>query len=257
MSIFRSEVSSVELVADNPVHQRQLRAYIEAKNYVHGDLLEVGCGEGRGIDTLAEHISSYTAIDKTTYVQEVIKQKYPKAVFYNIHIPPFEGISDNSFDSIVSFQVIEHIKDDLAYLKEIYRVLKPGGVALISTPNIKKTLTRNPWHIREYTAEELKALVSKVFANVEFKGIDGSARFYSYHNENKKSVAKYKRFDVFNLENKLPLWLYQIPYDILNRFNRNKLKSQNEGLVAEIDINDFFLSNKVDEVLDFFVVLHK
>jgi 2-polyprenyl-3-methyl-5-hydroxy-6-metoxy-1,4-benzoquinol methylase len=245
MSVFSSEVSSVELVADNPVHQRQLRAYVEAKNFVNGDLLEVGCGEGRGVDTLSAHINSYSAIDKTTSVQSIIIAKYPKAVFYNIHIPPFAGIEDNSFDSIVSFQVIEHIQDDLAYLKEIYRVLKPGGIAMISTPNIKKTLTRNPWHIRE------------VFSNVDFKGIDGSARFYQYYDQNKKSVAKYKRFDIFGLENKLPLWLYQIPYDILNRINRNKLQQSNTGLVAEIDLSDFYLSDNVEEVLDFFVLLYK
>jgi 2-polyprenyl-3-methyl-5-hydroxy-6-metoxy-1,4-benzoquinol methylase len=143
-------------------------------------------------------------------------------------------------DSIVSFQVIEHIKDDLAYLKEIYRILKPGGVALISTPNIKKTLTRNPWHIREYTPSEFKNLISKVFTNFQLKGIDGSDKFYKYYEKNKLSVQKFKKFDIFNLENRLPLSLYQIPYDILNRINRDKLNEKNSKLVEDISIDDFF-----------------
>jgi SAM-dependent methyltransferase len=257
MAVFSSEVTTTHLVADGPVHLRQYRAYIEAKKYISGNLLEIGCGEGRGIDVLKEHITSYTAIDKNISVQATIKKKYPNANFHNITIPPIAPIEDNTLDSIVSFQVIEHIKDDLVYLKEIYRILKPGGVALVSTPNIKKTLTRNPWHIREYTPSEFKNLISKVFTNFELKGIDGSDKFYKYYEKNKLSVQKFKKFDIFNLENRLPLSLYQIPYDILNRINRDKLNEKNSKLVEGISIDDFFLTNNIDECLDFFVILHK
>ncbi|GIS31642.1 MAG: hypothetical protein Ct9H90mP3_4380 [Flammeovirgaceae bacterium] len=41
-----------------------------------------------------------------------------------------------------SFQVIEHIKNDKLFIKEIHRILKPGGKALISNPNISMTLTK-------------------------------------------------------------------------------------------------------------------
>jgi 2-polyprenyl-3-methyl-5-hydroxy-6-metoxy-1,4-benzoquinol methylase len=80
-------------------------------------------------------------------------------------IPPFSGLQDNAFDVVVSFQVIEHIRNDRQYIKEIYRVLKPGGKALITTPNIKMSLSRNPWHIREYTAVELSDL-SSIYSTV-------------------------------------------------------------------------------------------
>ena len=73
-----------------------------------------------------------------------------------MNIPPLNGLDDNSFDSIVSFQVIEHIQDDMLFLKEIHRVLKPGGIALLTTPNRRMSLSRNPWHIREYLSDELK-----------------------------------------------------------------------------------------------------
>ncbi|QQR98247.1 MAG: class I SAM-dependent methyltransferase [Sphingobacteriales bacterium] len=257
MSVFSSEVTSTNLAADGPVHLRQYRAYIEAKQFISGNMLEIGCGEGRGIDVLKEHITSYTAIDKTQSVQEIIKKKYPNAKFINITIPPIKGIEDNTFDSIVSFQVIEHIQNDVEYLKEIYRILKPGGVALVSTPNINNTLTRNPWHIREYTPQEFNQLISSVFTNYTIKGINGSSKFYTYHEKNKLSVQKFKKFDIFNLEHRLPLKLYQIPYDILNRMNRNKLNNDNTKLVSDITIEDFHLTENVDECLDFFVILHK
>jgi 2-polyprenyl-3-methyl-5-hydroxy-6-metoxy-1,4-benzoquinol methylase len=91
-------------------------------------------------------------------------------------IPPFVGLDDNSFDVVISFQVIEHIKDDFNYLKEIHRVLRPGGKALITTPNIKMSLSRNPWHIREYTSNELKGLGQKVFSSVKMLGIAGNEK---------------------------------------------------------------------------------
>ena len=73
-----------------------------------------------------------------------------------MNIPPLGTLSENTYDCIVSFQVIEHIQNDVLYLKELHRVLKPGGIALLTTPNRKLSLSRNPWHIREYLAAELR-----------------------------------------------------------------------------------------------------
>ena len=79
-------------------------------------------------------------------------------------IPPLNNIEENSVDYVVSFQVTEHIQDDNSFLKEIYRVLKPGGSVILTTPNKLMSLTRNPWHIREYTTTEIKKLIKKVFS---------------------------------------------------------------------------------------------
>ena len=53
-----------------------------------------------------------------------------------------------------------------------------------------------------------------------------------YYQKNKESVKKITRFDIFNLQYILPRWMLQIPYDILNRLNRKKLKSDNEEVVG-------------------------
>ncbi len=92
-----------------------------------------------------------------------------------------QKLSSRAIDTVVCIGVLEHIKEDATYLKEIHRVLKPGGKALISTPNIKMSLSRNPWHMREYTASELTTLCASVFEGVEMKGIAGNDKVMEYH----------------------------------------------------------------------------
>lgn len=257
MATYTTEIASDKIVSDNPIHQRLLQAYYLAKPYIKGDLLELGCGEGRGVELLVPLADSYLALDKIQSVIDELIKKYPDVSFEQAVFPPFSTLKDNSFDSIVSFQVIEHVKKDGDFLAEIYRVLRPGGKAVLTTPNIKKTLTRNPWHIREYTASELTQLAKKYFGKVEMKGIGGNEKVMAYYEENKKSVQKITRFDIFNLQYRLPAHMLRIPYDILNRINRNKLNAGNNQLVTTIQYNDYVLIDNAEEALDLFLVLEK
>ena len=257
MAIFTTEITSDKITSDNPLHQRLFRAYVDALPLIHGDVLELGCGEGRGIDLIEKKAKSFTAIDKIDEVIKVLKHKYNSHKFYTSSFPPVTLFSDNSFDTIISFQVIEHIKDDILFINEIFRLLKPGGTAILTTPNILMTLTRNPWHIREYTSESLQDIANKSFQNIEMKGITGNDKIMKYYNENKKSVQKFKNLDILNLEKILPAVIYKIPYEILNRLNRNKLKNQDDTLVSSISADDYFLKDDDPNNLDLFLILKK
>lgn len=257
MATYTTEIASDKLLSDNPIHQRLLQAYYLAQEHIEGSLLEVGCGEGRGVELLAPLSDKYLAIDKIQQVIDALRKKHPGVEFRQAFVPPFEGIANNSFDRVVSFQVIEHIQNDRLFLEEIYRVLKPGGKAIITTPNIKKTLSRNPWHVREYTAQQLIDLCASIFSKVEAKGVNGNEKVMTYYEKNKKSVEKITRFDIFNLQYRLPAWMLRIPYDILNRLNRNKLEGEDKELVTSITHKDYLLSEKPEESLDLFYILHK
>jgi SAM-dependent methyltransferase len=257
MSIYASEITSENHVADNPIHQRLLKAYYEAIPFIKGTLLEIGCGEGRGIELLAPKAEKYIAIDKIAEIQDYIKNKHNNIEFHNITVPPLTPIHTDSVDTVVTFQVIEHIKDDNKYLEEIFRVLKPGGKAIISTPNINLSLTRNPWHEREYTPTEFINLCKKYFTQIEAYGITGNDKVWQYYNENKKSVEKITRWDILGLQHKLPNAILRIPYDIMNRRNRNKLRKGNTTLSDSICLEDFVLTKELDKSFDFFFVLTK
>lgn len=257
MSVYTTEIASDVIASDNPIHQRLLKAYYLSLEYISGNVLEVGCGEGRGVELLAHKADSFTGIDKITQVIENLKSKHPDHDFRQLVIPPFSGLNDNAYDVVISFQVIEHIKNDIAYLKEIHRVLKPGGKALITTPNIKMSLSRNPWHIREYTATELTDLAKQVFPQVEMLGVSGNEKVMSYYEDNRRSVNKMMKWDVLNLQYRLPAFMLKAPYEILNRMNRNKLKEGNDGLVSEIHHSDYLLSKDADTSLDLFCIMKK
>ena len=257
MSIYTTEITSDKIVSDNPLHHRLLSAYVFAEKYINGDVLELGCGEGRGIDIILKKSKSFTAIDKISEVTERLSKKYKNEKFISSSFPPLINIEDNSFDTIVTFQVIEHINNDNLFVEEIYRILRPGGKALISTPNIEMTLTRNPWHIREYTSRQLQDLTAKFFSKITMKGIGGNDKIKKYYEENKKSVSKFKRLDILNLEKNLPNFLYKIPYEILNRMNRNKLQANDKSLVSSISTNDYSLQDDNPKNLDLFLILEK
>lgn len=254
--IYTTEITSDTLASDNPLHQRLLKPYVVAHDWIRGDLLEVGCGEGRGIPRLFPYIASYSAIDKIDTAIAALQEKYPEAKLIAGNLPPLP-YADESFDSVVSFQVIEHIRDDRNFLREIHRVLRPGGVALLTTPNRPLSLSRNPWHIREYTATELTSLAKAFFPNVEMKGITGNEKVMRYHEQNRASVNRIMRWDILDLQHRLPAALLRIPYDILNRMNRNRLKSGSDQLVAGITHEDYLVTSNAAEALDLFLIVRK
>ena len=257
MAVYSTEITSEEITSDNPIHQRLLKAYYAVESLVSGDILEIGCGEGRGVDLIAPLGKSYVAVDKIGPVIQELQSKYPELKFIQMRLPPLEGLVDESYDTIVSFQVIEHIKKDKYYLEEIYRLLKPGGKAIISTPNKNYSLTRNPWHIREYVPQELIDLCSPVFDRVEAWGIKGSQKVMDYHERNRESVKRITRWDILNLQYRLPRFILRIPYEILNRLNRNKLEKADDQLVSSINQQDYVLDKDPSKCLDLFYVLHK
>lgn len=257
MKVYTTEITSDRIVSDNPVHQRLLMPYYYVRDMIHGDLIEPGCGEGRGIPVVHPFVDTYLGIDKNDEVINSLKHKFPGCRFEQMHFPPMKGMADQSFDSCISFQVIEHIKDDLLFIKEIYRVLKPGGTAVITTPNRKMSLTRNPWHVREYLAGELRSLVSQVFPGVKLMGITGNDKVMEYYEENRRSVQKITRFDFLNLQYRLPAALLRIPYDLMNRLNRNRLKNSNTGLVNGITYEDYLITDDPGEALDLMCIMYK
>ena len=103
-------------------------------------------------------------------------------------------------------------------------------------------------------AIESEKSLNRVFIQ---RGLTGASAFELIKTLNKKSVEKIRKWDIFNLEKNMPRWFMQIPYDILNRFNRNKLQDKNKSLVDDIKYTDYSISEMTDQCLDYFCIVTK
>lgn len=249
-----AERVSARDASDNFVFQRSILAYYKAAQLVSGDVLEIGTGMGYGVDVIAPSASTYTTIDKNC--PEFENPLPANAIFRQMVVPPLD-FPDESFDYVVSFQVIEHIKQDAEFVREVSRVLRPGGKFIVSTPNAPMSLTRNPWHVREYRAEELEALLSKSFSSVECMGVDGNDRVMEYYEQNRRGVERITRFDIFDFQHRLPRWMLQIPYDVLNRLNRRRLLANNENLTCSIRMDDYSIGEISEHSFDLYYIATK
>lgn len=248
-----AERVSAQDASDNYVFQRSILAYHKASEIVSGRVLEIGTGMGYGVRIVAPHTEEFITIDKSEAYAEPLPEN---ARFLQMAAPPIR-FEDESFDYVISFQVIEHIKQDKEFVKEVWRVLKKGGRFIVSTPNAPMSLTRNPWHVREYTGEELQALLGREFSQVEIYGVNGNEKIMEYYEKNRKGVEKITRFDILDLQHRLPRWILQIPYDILNRINRRRLLKGNQELTTSIKMEDYNVGELSGKSFDLYFIAKK
>lgn len=252
-----AKVATAERVSreasDNFVFQRSVLAYHYAAEIISGDVLEIGTGTGYGVEILAPKCKRFITVDK--FLDPSVPQ-VENVEQHQMVVPPI-GFESGSFDFVVSFQVIEHIKNDTQFVREVARVLRPGGKFIVSTPNAPMSLTRNPWHIREYTAEELQNLLSISFSTITPAGVVGNQKIMEYYEKNRQGVERITRFDILDLQHRLPRQLLQIPYDILNRINRRRLLKKNTELTTSIEMTDYSVSSATDQSFDLLFVAEK
>ncbi|WP_346764572.1 class I SAM-dependent methyltransferase [Rhodococcus sp. HNM0569] len=126
-------------------------------------VLEAGPGEGYGADMIADVAAHVTGVDYDTSAVEHIRARYPRVEMLHGNLAELP-LADQSVDTIVNFQVIEHLWDQAQFLRECFRVLTPGGELLVSTPNRitfspGRDTPLNPFHTRELDARELTELL--------------------------------------------------------------------------------------------------
>jgi SAM-dependent methyltransferase len=133
---------------------------------------DLACGEGYGSDVLARGVAEVVGIDANPEAHEHARLRYrrPNLRFERGLVEELTG----PFDAVVFLQTIEHIHDPEALVR---RIGEAAPLAFISTPN-RLTLappgsekSDNPWHLREYTVEEYRALLDPCFGEVEILGL--------------------------------------------------------------------------------------
>ncbi len=135
-------------------------------------VLDIACGEGYGSNLLATKATHVTGMDADEITIEKATAKYKKDNICFVQSQAEKiAASDNEFDLVVSFETLEHLSDHTTMMKEIKRVLKQGGLLIISTPDKKeytdKKMHENPFHIKELYRNEFEELLKSTFSHVQ------------------------------------------------------------------------------------------
>lgn len=138
--------------------------------------LDIASGEGYGTYALSKSATSVIGVDIDEPSVERAREKY--GLDYRVGTANKIPVVDASVDCVVSFETLEHLEDALAFLREVHRVLKPGGRLLLSTPNrhvYHAGVSANEYHVREYSLPEVCTLLGPGFSIAQAYGQSFSA----------------------------------------------------------------------------------
>jgi len=116
------------------------------------------------------------------------------------HVPFAPGC----FALVVSFQVIEHLEDPTDYIDALARLLAPGGLVMLTTPNLLMSDGVNPYHVHEYRADELEQRLRTRFQEVEVLGIGASEPVHAYLAARSARIRRIMHLDPLGLRRLLP-----------------------------------------------------
>lgn len=148
MNVYRKRSNAFLSKELDPAFAR--RASIIARNLElikNGHLLEIGCGRGyyEGFLSYVYPSLRITAIDQnTTYLTTAKQYTQSKRVTFEVGDALHLKYKRNSFNGILASEVLEHLSDDAKALEEMYRVVKPGGIVMITVPNASYPLLWDP-----------------------------------------------------------------------------------------------------------------
>jgi 2-polyprenyl-3-methyl-5-hydroxy-6-metoxy-1,4-benzoquinol methylase len=156
-----------EFMAGQLIEAEHVIRYALAAEICKGrKVLDAGCGVGWGTELLwAAGAESASGVDLSPDAIENARARVPAADFRegNLAALPF---GDETFDLVVCFEAIEHVEQQEKVFDELVRVLAPGGILMVSSPNPRVYPPGNPFHVHELVPEELLEAARSRLENV-------------------------------------------------------------------------------------------
>jgi 2-polyprenyl-3-methyl-5-hydroxy-6-metoxy-1,4-benzoquinol methylase len=213
-------------------------------------VLDAGCGEGFGTQTLADVAREVVGVDYSDDAIDSARGNWHRAnLSFRVEDLTAAPSEATAFDLVLSFQVIEHIADEMPYLRGLCSRVAPGGTLIITTPNILMSFSENPFHVREYRAEEFEALLRRVFGSVEIRGVHGNDKVRAFDRGRKAAVERILRLDPLGLRKLIPQRLVDVLFARLGQLVRRQAR-KNAG-TSRIGPEDFRVTDEgIDQAVD-------
>lgn len=157
------EIQSLAVLEDKHWWYRERRALLrrELKGLAPGKALDVGAAGGGNTRVLRELGWKALAVDSSPAAVEIARERGIEAIDADACDLP---LGSSEYDLITAFDVLEHIEDDHSATAELYRVLRPGGTALIAVPCDMALWSPHDeavGHVRRYDRAGLEELMAK------------------------------------------------------------------------------------------------
>jgi SAM-dependent methyltransferase len=189
-------------------------------------VLDLASGEGYGAEILSREAAFVCGVDADEAAVRHASEKYrrPNLRFLQGSLTDVPIPEANSFDLVVCFEAIEHIREHGALIREVKRLLKPGGIFIVSTPN--KEIYRegeppNPFHVKELSFGEFDGLLSRSFPNVRYFGqrVHSGSSLWSVEAADGAAVREFTiervndKFQVLEREKRMAMYFVAVASD--------------------------------------------
>lgn len=217
-------------------------------------MLDAGCGEGYGAGLIAGVARYVVGVDRSlpALIHARARQARPNLAFVCADLERLGALREG-FDVVCNFQVIEHLAEPAGLLEAFAERLADDGQLILTTPNRLMSYSENPYHVREYTADELTELLQRFFSQVDIHGVVGNAKVNAYEASRRKHVERLLRLDPLGLRRLLPASLVRWTFARLARIVRT-LVARDEEAGADIGPDDFLEQPSVDGALDLLAI---
>jgi 2-polyprenyl-3-methyl-5-hydroxy-6-metoxy-1,4-benzoquinol methylase len=159
------------------LYLQHIGRYLFASTYACGKtVLDAACGSGFGSNMLSQKAKKVVGIDNSWDAIRYCRERYRKSNLSFLQMDCNRlSLPDSTFDIVVSFETLEHIQGADVFLQELSRVLKKGGMIIMSTPNRENFSLytkgiKNQFHIKEFSEDEFTKLIGKHFELKEMLG---------------------------------------------------------------------------------------
>jgi SAM-dependent methyltransferase len=246
---------------DRVIMAMHVATYEFAESFTRGKcVLDYGCGSGYGSALIAKGASNVIGVDVAQDAVDFAKEHFASERLKFLCIDPSLPLpfADETFNVVLSFQVFEHVTEVATYLKEVQRVLLPGGILLLVTPDRTTRLLPfqrpwNRWHVKEYDAHSLEFILRSIFKHVDMLNMSGEPDVIAVE------LRRCRRMKWLTLPMTLPIYPDALRIRLLNMVHRlrGRPSQENQPTSKAIDPSTIKIGPRLSPSLNHVAVVRK